>query len=88
MLAGYRESVQAADTHPEARAVQVEALRRLGGARRLEEAFRMTERARDLAIAGLLARTPGMSRAAARAALLRRMLGTELYEAAYGRSSE
>lgn len=72
------------DTTPEALAVQRESLRALGGARRVELAIEMSEQAREIAIAGMLARDPGLTREAARARLLRRILGDELYEAAYG----
>lgn len=73
------------DTSLEARAVQREAQRRLGGAGRLEQAFAMSEAARSLAIAGMTSRDPELSAAEARARLLRRILGPALYAAAYER---
>lgn len=48
----------------------------------------MSEQARELSIAGRLARAPGMTRSEARAELLRRMLGDELYEAAHRGKAE
>jgi hypothetical protein len=79
--------VVARDTSSEARVVQREAQRRLGGAARLELAFEMSEEARRISIAGLLSRHPGLSGAEARARVLRRILGPALYAAAYERRS-
>lgn len=77
------------DTSREARRVQLEALRRLGGPGRLEAAIRMTEDARERAIAGVLDRHPDvdLDRTAARAIVIRRILGDELYDAAYSRAT-
>jgi len=44
----------------------------------------MSEQARRISIAGLLDRNPEMSPDEARAIVLKRILGAELYEAAYG----
>lgn len=81
--ARYPLAVIERDTEPEAREAQLAALRRLGGAGRLEQALRLTEQARQLSIAGMTSRTPGLSDEEARRLLLRRTLGAELYEAAY-----
>ena len=76
------------DTSSDARRTQIDSLRRLGGPGRVQEAFRMSEQARRISIEGLLRRTPGMSAEEARARVLRRALGNDLYEAAYGAASE
>jgi hypothetical protein len=72
------------DTDADARAAQIGALRRIGGAGRVEQAFRMSEQARRISIAGILRSNPNLSQAEARAILLRRVLGEDLYQAAYG----
>lgn len=51
--------------------------------RRLRIALEMSERARELAIAGELAREPELGREAARMRVLRRILGDLLFEEAY-----
>ena len=76
------------DTSDAARRVQREAQARLGGARRIEMAFEMSAQAREISIAGIRSRHPELSFAEARARLLRRLLGDELYEAAYRRGPE
>lgn len=53
----------------------------------MEQAFRMSEQARRISVAGLLRRSPGMSAEEASSRVLRRLLGSKLYEAAYGRDS-
>jgi len=73
------------DTSHEAHAVQREALRRLGGPARVETAFAMSREAREIAIDGILRRRPELSRERARHQVLRRLLGEELWSAAYGR---
>lgn len=67
--------------------MQLEALRRMGGAARVEQALSMSEEARRTSIAGLLGRGGAGSAGEARAIVLRRILGDELYEAAYGSRS-
>jgi hypothetical protein len=79
--------VAARDTSRGAREVQREAQRRLGGAARVELAFEMSAEARRISIAGMQSRDPGLSEVAARARLLRRLLGAELYAAAYARAT-
>jgi hypothetical protein len=54
----------------------------------VEQALRMSEQARRISAAGLLDRNPGMSSAEANSRVLRRLLGLELYKAAYVRDSE
>ncbi len=55
----------------------------MGPERRAELAFEMSEQAREISIQGIRARDPELSYAEARAKLLRRLLGAELYDAAY-----
>lgn len=71
------------DTSAEARAVQLAALRALGGAGRVAQTIEMSERAREIAVQGWLDRNPGAERRQAVAAMRRRLLGDRLYEAAY-----
>ena len=75
----------ARDTSSPAHEVQREAHRRLGAAGRVELAFEMSKRAREISIAGMRSRHPELSQAQARAQLLRRILGADLYSAAYER---
>lgn len=81
----YPRVVSARDTSDEARAAQRQALRRLGGAARVEMAFAMSLEAREIATDGLLRRHPELSREQARHRVLRRLLGEALWSAAYGR---
>jgi hypothetical protein len=71
------------DTTSEAHEVQRAVQRRLGGARRVELAFEMSEQARELSIQGVMAREPGLSQGEARARVLRRLLGESLYDSAW-----
>lgn len=57
---------------------------RMGPARKLELALRMSEDVRELSIQGELTRHPGMSRSEATRVVVRRVLGDELFVAAYG----
>ena len=57
----------------------------MGPAGRVKLAFEMSERAREIAIDGMMARSPGLSRSEVRARVLRHMFGIELFEAAWGR---
>jgi len=59
----------------------------MGGAARIQQALSMSEQARGMSIAGLVGRGRADSEGEARAIVLRRILGDELYEAAYGDSS-
>lgn len=75
------------DTHPDAHRAQIEAYRAMGPVRRLQLAREMSERAREIAIAGEMARAPEIGREEARLRMLRRILGDALFDAAYvGRS--
>jgi hypothetical protein len=49
----------------------------------VELAFEMSEQARAVSLAGVLAREPGLSPEQARARLLRRVLGAALFDAAW-----
>jgi len=71
------------DTSEEAHAVQLAVHRAIGPAERVRLAFEMSARSREIAIAGILAREPGLAREEARARVLRRILGDALFEAAY-----
>lgn len=70
-------NMQSRDTTSDASDTQREAHRRLGPARRVELAFAMSHRAREISIAGMCRRNPDLSYAAARALLLARLAGTE-----------
>jgi|JI10StandDraft_1071094.scaffolds.fasta_scaffold899066_2 hypothetical protein len=73
------------DTTPDAHAVQLDIYRNMEPARCIRLVFEMSERARELAIAGEMAREPGMTREEARSKVLRMILGNDLFEAAYGK---
>jgi hypothetical protein len=73
------------DTSHAADAVQREVQRQLGPAARVEMAFAMSQRAREISITGMMDRDPTLSDSDARAKLLRRLLGPKLYEAAFSR---
>jgi hypothetical protein len=72
-----RDTGYAADT------AQREVQRNLGPAARVEMAFAMSQRAREISITGMMDRDPTLSYSDARARLLRRLLGEKLYEAAF-----
>jgi hypothetical protein len=76
--------VTSRDTAREAREAQLAVWRRLGPSGRVALAWQMSESAREVALAGILARDPSLSREQARRVLLRRLLGPELFDAAYG----
>ena len=75
------------DTSPDARRVQLDALRRMGPERRAALAIELSMRARETALAGIRARNPDLSEAEARHVLFRRILGDELYRAAFERGA-
>lgn len=77
----------ARDTSLEARDAQRDAQRRLGAVGRVELAFEMSAEARRISIAGMMRRDSTLSEAEARKRLLRRILGTELYGAAFARAT-
>lgn len=76
------------DTNPEAREVQLAAYRAMGSARRLQLAFEMSEHAREIAIDGIMARHPELTRTEARLRVIRRLLGDSLFDAAWSRHPE
>ena len=73
----------AADTDPDAHALQIELYRRMTGAERLAIAFRLTEMTREAAIAGIRARHPDYDEDDVHAAFRRLWLGVELTLAAW-----
>ncbi len=77
--------MQARDTGMKAHQAQPAAHKRLGAAGRVELAFEMSAQARKISIAGIRSRDPEFCQAEARSRLLRRILGDELYRAAYER---
>lgn len=71
------------DTTPEAWAVQLRVWRRMGPAKRLSVATRMSEELVELARAGIAARHPEYDAEAVRLAEIRHRLGDELFAKAY-----
>jgi hypothetical protein len=68
----------ARDTSANARRVQVEALRRMDGPKRLQMALEMSEEGRGVTLSGIRHRHPDWSDGAVHRELLRLMLGREL----------
>lgn len=68
----------AGDTTPEARRIQLDALRRLDGPTRLEMACRMSDDARAMSEAGIRHRHPEWSDREVHRALLELLLGPDL----------
>lgn len=56
--------------------------------RRVKLAIEMSERAREIAIAGVMAREPEISFEAARLRVFRQILGDALFDTAYGSRGE
>jgi hypothetical protein len=75
--------VIARDTSPDAHAAQLAVYARLGPVRRFELGFVLSEQAREIALGGIRARHPELSREAAQRVLWRRLLGAELFAAAF-----
>jgi hypothetical protein len=73
----------AADTSPEANAVQTEAFRRMGGPARAETMFRLTRMARGASEAGIRSRHPEYDDAQVRLALARLIYGDDLVRRAW-----
>ena len=73
----------AADTSPDADAVQVEAYRRMGGTRRLQVMFHLNEMARRTAEAGIRHRHPDYDEGRVTLALARLLHGDELVRRAW-----
>jgi hypothetical protein len=78
-----RMSFDSLDTTTDARDVQREALRRLGGAERVAILFRLSALVRDTAMAGIVSRHPGYTVDQAQMALRRLVLGDELVRKAW-----
>ena len=76
------------DTSAAAREAQLAALRAMEPGRRAELALEMSEQTREISIQGILAREPELGRTGARERLLRRLLGPDLYEAAYSSTTK
>ena len=72
------------DTSAEADAVQREVWARMGPEGRLALALKMSDEARELAIEGVMARCPELTRRQAMLEVVRQYLGDELFEAAFG----
>lgn len=72
------DRVSPGDTSPDASRIQLEAVRRLGPARRLEVAIAMSEDARRISIEAVKRRHPEYSDAEARDAVLRALYGDDL----------
>lgn len=73
----------AADTSPEADAVQLEAYRRMGGTGRVQVMFRLSVMAREAAAAGIRARHPEYDDAQVKRALARLRYGDDVARAAW-----
>ncbi|MBY0400604.1 hypothetical protein K2X89_09935, partial [Myxococcota bacterium] len=85
---GYPAHMRPRDTTTEAHRAQIEIWRAMSPARKVRLAIEMSERAREIAIAGVMAREPGISRETARRRVLRGILGDALFEAGYGRRGD
>lgn len=87
LAAGYPNVVDPTvlDTDIDAYERQRDVWRRLGPSGRLEQAIRMSEEARELSIAGLMARQPDLSRREALLAVVRQQLGDDVFREAFGR---
>lgn len=77
-----------ADTTPEAWKVYVAALRRLGPAGRLRMAFELSDNARAVTEAGIRQRHPDWDDRRVRLALIRTVLGPELFERFYAEEDQ
>jgi hypothetical protein len=73
----------AADTSPEADALQIEAYRRMGGTGRAQVMFRLCEMARQAAEAGIRKRHPDYDDAQVRMAFARLLYGDDLVRGAW-----
>lgn len=74
------------DTSPDAQRAHLEALRQMGPERRVALAIELSKRACETSLAGIRARNPELSEDEARRVLFRRVLGDELYRAAFDRT--
>ena len=73
----------AADTNPDADAVQLEAYRRMGGTGRVQVMFRLCEMARQAAEAGIRKRHPEYDDSHVKLALARLLYGDDLVRGAW-----
>ena len=76
------------DTDAESHRVQMEALRRIGPSGRLGIALKMSDEARTVAMAGIAARHPEYTPQQVRWALFRKLLGHEIFTAAWPGADE
>jgi hypothetical protein len=72
------------DTTPEALAVQVRVLRRIGPAGRLAMMFELSDNLRSLVAAGVRHRHPGWDNRTVEWEVIRVMIGDDLFRQAYG----
>jgi hypothetical protein len=75
--------MRAADTDPAAERAQIAAYRRMTAASRVELAIRMSEEAREICRAGIVARHPSYSAEEVEYALRRLLLGDQLFRRAW-----
>ena len=73
----------AADTSPDANAIQIEAYRRMGGTGRAQVMFRLAERARQTTAAGIRSRHPDYDDEQVLLAWARLLYGDELVQRAW-----
>jgi len=73
------------DTTAEALAVQFQVLRRIGPAGRLAMMFELSDNLRSLVEAGVRHRHPGWDDRTVERAVIRLMIGADLFRQAYGR---
>jgi hypothetical protein len=73
------------DTTPEALAVQLQALRRIGPAGRLVMAFELGDNVRSLVEGGVRYRHPDWDDRAIEREVIRLMIGDDLFRQAYGK---
>lgn len=81
-------SHESGDTDVDSHRTQLEVLRRLGPQRRLDVALRMSDDARTVAMEGIAARHPDYSALQVRWVLFRKLLGDDLFRAAYPDAEE
>ncbi len=75
------------DTHPKMEALQIQLLRRVGPARKMEMLAQLNASARTLALAGLRSRYPQASETELRRRLAGLLLGEDLARKVYGEIS-
>jgi hypothetical protein len=73
----------AADTTAEAARVQIEIYRRMAPEQRLQQAFDLSEFTRELSAGGVRARHPDYTERQVQLAVIRLVLGDELYRIGY-----